>query len=68
LLLVVVMNAVVVAEADSAKPALTVEGTRFAHMTMLDVGRKNCAIDPRITKPLVMSVICKMQRRSDQAC
>jgi len=57
MLFAVVMNAVVAAEAESADAALSVELMMLAYMIMPDVGSRNCAIDPRMTKPLLMSVI-----------
>ena len=42
---------------------MRVEVRRFAYRNVLDFGRKNCAIDLRMTKPLLMSVMnAKIQR------
>jgi hypothetical protein len=57
MLFAVVMNAVVVAEPESVDAALIAEVTMFVYIAIPDVGSKNCAIDPIMTKPLLMRVI-----------
>jgi hypothetical protein len=57
ILLAVVMNAVVVAEAESADAALRVEVKRLAYIIIPDVGSRNWATEPTTRNPLVMRII-----------